>query len=55
VGLYSHYVGHHCNVVWELNDCHALINGYALDKVLALNIHYKPCTTIDECHSWCLK
>jgi hypothetical protein len=55
VGLYSQDVGHHYDVIWEFNDYHALISGYALGKALAPNIHYKPCTTIDECHPWCLK
>jgi hypothetical protein len=55
VGLYSQDVSHHCDVVWELDDCHALIRGYALSKASTLNIHYKPCTIVDECHPWCLE
>ncbi len=55
MGLYSHDVGHHCDVIWELDDYHDPINGYALGKASTPNIHYKPCTTIDECHPWCLE
>jgi len=55
VGLYSHDVGHHCDVFRELDDCHAPISGYALGKASTINIHYKPYTTVDECHPWCLE
>jgi len=50
VGLYSHDVGHHNNVIWEFDDYHAPINGYALGKASISNIHCKPCTKINECH-----
>jgi hypothetical protein len=32
------------------DDYHVLINAYAFGKDLVPNIHYKLCTTIDECH-----
>ncbi len=53
VGSWSHDVGHHCDVVWELCNCCALTSGCALGKARAPNIHYKPCTTIDGCHPRC--
>ncbi len=54
MGLYSHDVGHQYDVIWEVNDCHAPISGYAFGKALAPNIHCKPCTKVNECHPWCL-
>ncbi len=55
MGLYSHNVGHHYDVIWVFDDYHVLINAYAFGKDLVPNIHYKLCTTIEECHPWCLK
>jgi hypothetical protein len=53
VGSWSHDAGHHCDVVWELCDRRAPTSGCAFGKARAPNIHYKPCTTVDECHPRC--
>jgi hypothetical protein len=54
VGLYSHDVGHHYNVIWEFDDCQALISGYTFGKASISNIHCKLCIKVNECHPWCL-
>jgi hypothetical protein len=55
VRLYSQDVGHHYDVIWEFHDYYALITSYALGKAFIPNIHYKLCTIVNKCHSWCLK
>ncbi len=55
MGSYTHDVNHHYDVIWEFDDYHASISGYAFNKALIPKIHYKICTTINECHWWCLK
>ncbi len=38
------------HVIWEFDDCQALISGYTFGKASISNIHCKPCTKVNECH-----
>jgi hypothetical protein len=48
-GSYSHDVGHHCDLVWELDNYRAQISGCAPGKASAPNIHCRPYTIANEC------